>query len=195
MQHESTEVELPYKESPWNAIITLRGSDERKARESRHILQEFGEVEFTRFFNVLVMRVPNIYEFIYRFSNEYLKRPELQEHISRLSPLMRTFHFNSPEEFEMKAKKFVMDWATALSNKTFHVRIHRRGFKGSLKSLEEEQLLDYFVLCTLKERGTPGKITFNDPDYIIEIDSINNLAGLAIWGREDIKAFPFLNLD
>jgi hypothetical protein len=50
----------------------------------------------------------------------------------------RTFRFSVPEEFQSKARDTVIEWVPELLAKRFHVRMHRRGFKGRLSSQYEE---------------------------------------------------------
>lgn len=103
--------------------------------------------------------------------------------------------FQSPEEFEAKAREAVGSWLTRLAGKSFHVRLHRRGFKRRLSSQEEERSLDTFLLQSLEQRGTPGRITFDDPDAIIAVETVGQRAGFSLWTREDMQRYPFLKLD
>ena len=48
------------------------------------------------------------------------------------------------EEFENKARAVAGTLLPKVANKTFHVRIHRRGFKGRLSTIEEEKFLDTY---------------------------------------------------
>jgi tRNA(Ser,Leu) C12 N-acetylase TAN1 len=50
-------------------------------------------------------------------------------------PVQKKFSFQSPDEFEYKAKKEIEEWIPRLAGKAFHVRMHRRGFKDRLKSV------------------------------------------------------------
>ncbi|MGZ3788397.1 MAG: THUMP domain-containing protein [Bacteriovorax sp.] len=196
MQNENidatTEALTTLKTPPWNVLITLRGEGMKEAKRS---LRQFGAIHLTDFFNVLVMHVEDIDEFLHDFAFEFLRRPYLKESISRVAPVMRTFNFNSREEFENKAKQLAGQWPDRIAGKTFYVRMHRRGFKESMKSLVEEQFLDRYILKSLQERGESAMVSFTDPDFIIDVESLNNQAGLSIWSRDDLLAFPFLNLD
>lgn len=69
-------------------------------------------------------------------------------------------------------KETVSEWVPQLEGKGFHVRMHRRGFKGRLSSLEEEKMLDEFLLELTKERGNPGHVTFEGPDVIIAVETV-----------------------
>jgi tRNA(Ser,Leu) C12 N-acetylase TAN1 len=43
--------------------------------------------------------------------------------------------------------------------------------------------------------GRPGRINFADPDHVIDIETVGNRAGLSIWSRDDLRRYPFLNVD
>jgi hypothetical protein len=73
--------------------------------------------------------------------------------------------------------------------------MHRRGFKGKLRSLEEEQFLDDILLEALKKAGTPGHITFENPDAVIAVETIANWAGISLWTRDQLQRYPFIRID
>ncbi|HXE96756.1 MAG TPA: THUMP domain-containing protein, partial [Dongiaceae bacterium] len=77
----------------------------------------------------------------------------------------------------------------------FHVRMHRRGFKGKLSSAEEERFLDEILLQRLEDAGTPGKVAFDDPDVIIALETIGQQAGLSLFGRDELKRYSLLHVD
>jgi tRNA(Ser,Leu) C12 N-acetylase TAN1 len=82
-----------------------------------------------------------------------------------------------------------------LAGKGFHVRINRHGFKGHLSSHEEERLLGAVLQEALAKAGTPGDVTFEDPDVILVVETLGNRAGLSLWSREDLRRYPALRLD
>jgi hypothetical protein len=73
--------------------------------------------------------------------------------------------------------------------------MHRRGFKGRLSSQHEERFLDEVLLEALDTRGKPSRITFEDPDAILALETVDSRAGVSLWTREDIQRYPFLHLD
>jgi tRNA(Ser,Leu) C12 N-acetylase TAN1 len=92
----------------------------------------------------------------------------------------------------------VTHWLDKLAGKHFYVRMHRRGFKGRLSSIEEERFLDDFILDSLNNLAQQGKaqakINFEDPDSVIAVETIGQEAGLSIWSREQLVRYPFLKL-
>jgi hypothetical protein len=42
--------------------------------------------------------------------------------------------------------------------------------------------------------GAPGKVRFDDPDFAIDIETIDGRAGMSTWSREDLRAYEFLRV-
>ncbi|MGZ3770378.1 MAG: hypothetical protein ACXVCP_11205 [Bdellovibrio sp.] len=182
----------PEKQPKWNVVVTLR---EHGLKDAKRALKPYGAVTVTNFFNVLVMQVEDIQDFLHDFAFDYNRKPFLQDSISRLIPIMRSFIFNSREEFETKVNLIVEEWINRIEGKSFYVRMHRRGFKETMSSLDEELSLDNFILTKIHEKEKSARISFSDPDFIIDLETINNQAGISLWSREDLKNYSFLNID
>ena len=43
--------------------------------------------------------------------------------------------------------------------------------------------------------GRPGRINFDDPDHVIDIETVGSRAGLSLWARDDLRCYPFLRID
>ncbi|MBI1920936.1 MAG: hypothetical protein HYS23_07615 [Geobacter sp.] len=176
----------------WNVVVSTH---EGRYQEAWHFLQEFGPLARTDFFNILVMRVTDIPGTLEMVREKMGREPEGRSFVSRFMPLERCFTFQSPAEFEEKAKEAGSAWLPDLAGRSFHVRIHRRGFKGKMSSMEEEKMLDEYLLQTLQNAGTSGRITFDDPDFIIAAETAGPRAGFSLWNREELARYPFLHLD
>lgn len=176
----------------WNVVVSVNEHGFRKAFD---VLREFGEVKRTDFLNVLVMQTDDLQNLLETLRDKLMKDNEYLFFLSRLIPVTETFSFQTPEEFENKSKKAVLTWVPVLGGRTFHVRMRRRGFKGKLSSLSEEQFLDNILLEALDAAGAPGRITFDDPDAIIAVETIANRAGLSLWTREQMQRYPFIRLN
>ena len=74
------------------------------------------------------------------------------------------------------------------------MRMRRRGFKGKLSSVTEEHFLDDVLLDAMEKKGSPGHITFDNPDFIIAVETVGQWAGLSLWKREDLEQYPFVRL-
>ncbi len=149
----------------------------------------------TEYFNVLLLTVPDVGEFLQELEDYTSKDMTLLNAASRIIPAQQSFAFQSPEEFEDKACKALEELIPRLKGCSFYVRMHRRGFKGQLVSPEEERFLDGYILSRLEEAHSPGRVTFDDPDAIVTVETVGQRAGLACWSREERQRYPFLNLD
>jgi tRNA(Ser,Leu) C12 N-acetylase TAN1 len=178
--------------SHWNVVVNLH---ERGFKRAFKLLQGLGAVYNTGFLNVLVMEVSNIPRFLETLNAWVSDDPSLLKLLARVVPVTCTFSFQSPLEFETKAQEAVLSWLPQLAGKSFYVRMHRRGFKGRISSPEEERFLDRVLLEALDQIGNPGRITFEDPDAILVLETVGQQAGLSCWTREDLQHYPFLRLD
>lgn len=176
----------------WNVVVSV---NEKGFREAFRVLSEFGPVSKTDFFNVLVMKVDDIHCMLDSLRERLQEDPHSLSFLSRLIPAMQTFTFQSAEEFKTKAHEAILPWAPLLAGTRFHVRIHRRGFKGRFLSPEEERGLDALLIEAIEKAGTPGSITFDDPDAILSIETVSNRAGVSLWTRQDRERYPFIRLD
>ncbi len=175
----------------WNAVVSVH---ERGYRRALDVLGDFGEVRRTEFFNILLLRAEDPAGMLETLRVRALERPGSLSFLARLIPVTRTFIFHAAEEFETRAIEIVLQWVPVLAGKSFHVRIHRRGFKGRITSPDEEHLLNTKLLEALAVAGTPGRITFNNPDAVIAIETAGTWAGLSIWSREDLERYPFIRI-
>jgi len=176
----------------WNVVVTVREKGFILACE---FMEEFGRVEKTPFYNVLVMKVGDIREFMEGLQREISESSMVTKFLARVIPVSETFDFQNPEEFESKAKEVVLRSAPQLSGKRFHVRMHRRGFKGRLSTMEEERILAETILQFLESAGTPGRIEFEDPDAVLTVEVLGPRSGFSLWTREELERYPLLRPD
>ncbi|HEY5975901.1 MAG TPA: hypothetical protein VIU41_14285, partial [Geobacteraceae bacterium] len=176
----------------WNAVITVH---EGGFVPACRLLEPFGPVRKTEFFNLLVMRATDPFRLMADLHGQLAANPAITTWISRFMPIKQLFSYQSAAEFELRSREAVLQWLPLLESSRFHLRMHRRGFKGKLSSAEEERFLDEFLLQKLAEAGRPGKVAFDDPDAIIALETIGTQAGLSIFNRDELQRFPLLHLD
>lgn len=176
----------------WNVVATVRG---RGFVEACRVLEPFGELRRTGYYNVLVMRVEDPARFLEEFGRRVAMMPSLPAALGHVAPLSCCFDFRSPEEFEAGARACALGFLPRLAGASFHVRLSRRGFKGRLSSPEEERFLDDVLLEALERSGTPGRIAFDDPDAVVHVETVDSRAGLALYTRDDFARYPFLKRD
>ncbi len=176
----------------WNVVATAQANHYNQARE---VLEGFGRVWRTEYFNVLTLKVEDIPSFMTSLNTLIMDDATLMDALARIIPVSTAFDFQTPEEFESQAKEAVSAWLPQLAGKRFHVRMHRRGFKKRLSSQAEERFLDDYILERLAARGEGASIGFEDPDIIIALETVSQRAGLSLWSREQLQRYSFLKLD
>ncbi|MFO7564607.1 MAG: THUMP domain-containing protein [Enhygromyxa sp.] len=172
----------------WNVVVTLRGGFARM----RSLLGRWGWVDRTGLYNVLAVEADDPRAFLDELHEAVRADPELLELIGHVAPASETFCFTSAEDFATQARAVAERWAERLAGRSFHVRMHRRGFKGQISGLQVEQVLDKALLEAAQARGTPARISFEDPDVVISIETIRGWAGMGLWTREDLERYPLL---
>lgn len=176
----------------WNIVATARPEGYHRAHS---FLSRFGPTSGTEFQDVLVTLVKDVNRFTEDFAHSVAEQPDIMTAIGRVVPVTKTFVFQNSEEFDEKARVLLMDWIDLFVGRSFHVRIHRRGFKGRLSSLAEEQSLNHFILEELAKKGQQARIGFDDADTILDIEIVGQQAGMSLWSREQMNRYPFLHLD
>lgn len=176
----------------WNVVATTR---EHGFKQARTFLMPFGAVHTTGFYNVLTLSVGSVDVFLEQLREAAEQEPRYLDWIARVVPATATFDFQNPEEFEEKARVSVAPWAAQLAGRSFHVRMHRRGFKGRISSQDEERFLDECIIVRSAEHGEPARVSFEDPDFIVAVETVAQRAGLSLWSRDTLKRYPFLRLD
>jgi len=175
----------------WNVVATIHDGGFRRACR---LLSLESELSRTEFYNVVVMKVPDVDLFLLWLEKLWLESHSFADVIAHVRPVRETFHFQSPEEFEAKARELALGLAIRLAGKSFHVRIHRRGFKGRLSTKEEESSLADAILARLSSSGASARVAFDDADAVLAVDTVGDRAGMALWTRDDLRRYPFLGL-
>ena len=174
----------------WNAVITVHDGGYTQARK---VLEPFGPVGRTEYYNILVLRSGDPLQLLDALRQQAEGSPSSIACLARVVPVTVTFGFQTPTEFEELARQAVGTFLSSLGGKSFHLRMHRRGFKGRLSGMEEEQFLDNYLLDALQRAGNPGRISFNNPDAIVALETVGQRAGLSLWNREELDRYPILH--
>lgn len=176
----------------WNAVATVHSEGYRDARK---ILAAYGRVRPTAFFNVLAITAEDPLALLDQLDQLAAAQPGIMNFISRVVPAKAAFDFSSREAFERQAREVVLAWAPDLRGKSFYVRMHRRGLREILESRGEERFIADVLLDATREMGEPARISFEDPDVVLSIETVGDRAGLSFWTREDLRRYPFLRPD
>jgi len=176
----------------WNIVVSIYQDGFRRALRA---LRELASVERSPYHNVLVMRVEDPVALLEAVEQRTEESPALYDAISRMAPAQRSFDFHSAQELQEEAETIMLEWLPRLAGRSFHVRFHRRGARHDLKTPDVERLLDDVLLDATGRAGTPGTLSFTDPDAVIAMDTVDERAGVALWTREDLARHRLLRPD
>jgi len=178
--------------SNWNIVAT---TVEGKYNQALSFLVQFGTVKPTAYYNVVLLQVQDVPGFMAALAAEWETQGGRHALLQRAVPMTHTFNFSDREGFGRRAAEIALAWAPHLTGKTFHVRMHRRGFKEQMSSEQEEQLLNTVIVEATAQSGRPAMVSYDDPDAVAAVETIGSHAGMSLWFREDLKRYPFLKLN
>ena len=173
----------------WNVVATVA---EGKFGQALRFLDRFAAVGKTAYYNVLMLQADDVLGLMEALLAEQQACAGEPFFLHRAIPVTHTFSFDSRQEFENQAVETVLAWVPKLADRSFFVRMHRRGFKGRLSSVEEEKFLDEVILEILGRSGRSGQVVFDDPDAIVAVETVGTQAGMSCWFREQLRRYPFL---
>ncbi|WP_242344233.1 THUMP domain-containing protein [Anaeromyxobacter terrae] len=173
----------------WNVVVTVQGGG---YNDALRLLRSLARVEETRYYNVLVAHADDPRALLATLRERAASDPAATASLARVTPVETVFTFSSPEEFEARAREATARYAPVLAGRSFHVRVHRRGMKSRLSGLEEERVLAEGLLDRLAASGQAPRITFHDPDYVLDVETIGSQAGVALFSREELEHHPLL---
>jgi tRNA(Ser,Leu) C12 N-acetylase TAN1 len=176
----------------WNVVVTVRDGSYNRVRRA---LAGIGPTHETDHYNVLAMSTDDVPTFLEDVSRLFEDDPSLAGEIARVLPLVRTFDFGDAADFERRVAEIAEAWLPALAGRSFHVRLHRRGVPEVVSARDAEQALDRVLLAALDEAGTPGSIAFDDPDAVVDVETLGYRGGVSLWTRQDLERYPFLRID
>ena len=100
----------------WNVVISVYQDGFRRALRA---LKEYGSVERSPYYNVLVMRVKDPTALLEAIERKAETNTALYDAISRVAPAMRTIDFHSIEEFEEKITPILIEWLPQMTEVPF----------------------------------------------------------------------------
>jgi tRNA(Ser,Leu) C12 N-acetylase TAN1 len=174
----------------WNVLVTvLPGRDPAVLSELRHR----GEFNRSGFKGVLTGRVEDVPEFLQSLYQAVEHGSLWVRDIARILPLERTFSF-TPETFVDLLKEAVSPFVQTMEGGTFFVRLERRGYKGKILSPDVERTVDAHILILAEKEGKSLRVSFEDPDYIIAVETVGPRCGVALISRELRTRYPFVKI-
>lgn len=176
----------------WNVVVSLYQGGFRRARRA---LAALGPVERCAYHNILVMQVDDPLALLAAVEQLTAEKPALYDAISRVAPAMHCFAFGSVEALKAQARAILSEWAPRAAGQSFHVRVHQRGGLHHLPTPEAERFFDDALIEATTQAGAAAKLSFTDPEVVIDIETIDERAGMAIWTRQDLASHRLLRPD
>jgi tRNA(Ser,Leu) C12 N-acetylase TAN1 len=173
----------------WNVVVVAR---EKHFQEARHLLGRFGSVARTRFYNIITMRVADPCRLLDELGRAFATEERTRNMLSRVLPLQQTFGFRTLHEFERAVAAIAAGWVDELADSTFHVRLHQRGGDVRMDATDEVAFVGEIILQALEGEGATARVTFDDPDLVIDIELLDDEGGMSLWTRDDLRDYPFL---
>jgi tRNA(Ser,Leu) C12 N-acetylase TAN1 len=114
------------------------------------------------------------------------------EVLARVVPVTRTFALAADLEAQLRTETAA--FLDALVDRSFHVRVERRGHKRVVQSDRLERLLGTALVEALQARGHAPRVTFTDPDVIVAVELIGDTGGVGLVPRDLRARYPFVRL-
>jgi tRNA(Ser,Leu) C12 N-acetylase TAN1 len=175
----------------WNVLVTAR---EGRSRDVRGELARLVRLRRTRFRNVLVGRVDDFEALATTVEAERQRKPFLDQSLARILPIEHTFRVDVEGLVDALASAAV-PLIDRLCGRSFHVRVERRGHKGTIDSHVVEHDLGKRLLAMLEARGETPVVAFDDADVVVVVELVGNVGGIALVTRELRQRYPFVRID
>ena len=176
----------------WNVILTVK-PDPRGAYGLLGALRRFGQFSRTSFRDVCVGSVADIDGLLdgIRSAREAGKPWALR--VARVIPAETMFSF-TPEIFADRLKEAVTPLVARLTDGSFCVRLERRGLIGKLMSQEIERTVGEHVHSLATAQGKQIRTEFDNPDFVIAIETLGQQCGVALLVRALRERYPFVQV-
>jgi len=175
----------------WNVVVTAHQGMQRRLRRA---LRSAVRLQPAGFRNVLVGRIDTVEDRLDAVAELIQQRPAIANWMGKLLPvdLGLAVHADSFMEDLCGASAHLLD---RLAGRSFHVRVERRGHKGTIHTQATERALGESLYTALQARAAAPKVTFTDPDVIVAVEIIGDRCGVALITRERRTRFPFVKID
>jgi tRNA(Ser,Leu) C12 N-acetylase TAN1 len=173
----------------WNLVVTAHGG---RRHDLVHALRPIVRLRRAGFAEVMVGRAPDLDACLDGIAARAADPVFAAEVLARVVPVTRTFALGA--EIEAQLVTEIGALVDALVDRSFHVRVERRGHKQLVQSDHLERVLGTALVDGLRARGATPRVTFGDPDLIVAVELIGDVAGLGLVPRALRTRYPFVRL-
>ncbi len=175
----------------WNVVVTCRQGGQRAVRRALHPLVRLRRSGFR---NVLVGHVEDVEAFLAAAGELLARRPKLAASLGKVLPVERTFAIDVAR-FHEQLQSEAAPLLDRLVERSFHVRVERRGHKGVINTHATERALGDYLYEALRARGQHPTVRFTDPDVVVAVEVLGEVAGVSLITRELRQRLPFVRID
>ena len=168
----------------WNVLVVSHEGEERRLLRD---LRDLGEFSFTGFRSLLLGNV-NLHAFL----EEVQARPIPS--LARVVPVEENFRAQPENLLEILKDKIKKYAGRIGQGESFCVRFERRGFKGRISSREVEGEIGGYLHDLLEGEGKSPKVSLEDPDKLLVIQSVGISFGIGVIDRETRQRYPIIRV-
>jgi tRNA(Ser,Leu) C12 N-acetylase TAN1 len=114
-------------------------------------------------------------------------------HVARVVPVAYTFEF-SPDSLQGKLEAAVEETTAKIAGGTCFVRVERRGLGDEINTPALEQAIADHLFAAVEARGGALRTSFEDPDYVVAVETVDSDCGVALITREMRQRYPFIRV-
>ncbi len=143
--------------------------------------------------NVAIGRVADVAAFLDAWREALAGDPMLMASVGRVLPILQTFAVDQLDP-AASLQAAVEPLAPLLAGRSFYVRIERRGLRGMLSSSEAERALGAALWASLEAAGHTPRVTFDDPDVVVVVETLGDRGGIAVLDRAVRAGYSFVRV-
>ncbi|HWP65913.1 MAG TPA: THUMP domain-containing protein [Candidatus Limnocylindria bacterium] len=175
----------------WNVVVTAQ---EGCGRPLKRALRDVVRLEWTPFKNVALGWVPDRDAFLGALDVLWTAEPRLAAWLGKAIPVDATLIVDERRLLD-QLDQVVAPWLPRLAGGSFYVRVVRRGHKGVIDSHATERELGARIVARAEAEGRPVTVSFTDPDFVVDVELVGDVAGVALLSRAERTCHPFLRVD
>ena len=173
----------------WNLVVTAHGG---RRHDLVHALRAIVRLRRAGFAEVMVGRTDDVETCLAAIAARAVDPVFATEVLARVVPVERTFMLAA--EIELQLVSEIVTFADVLVERSFHVRVERRGHKQLVQSDQLERRLGTALVDALEARGETPRVTFDDPDLIVAVELIGDAGGIGLVPRTWRERYRFVRL-
>lgn len=166
----------------FNVIVTAQPGPEDE-RVLLRALRQLGQFHPSSFKDVLLGHVADLTIFLEEVRRASEAGEPWAKALGRVIPVEHVCRF-TPESLVDQSKPLLASLFERMAGGAFYVRCERRGHAGDISSHDVERALADHLLALAEQGNKPLRVSFDDPDYIVYIETVGDYCGIGLLDRE-----------